>query len=155
MFGFLSVYSPGIILPCDLHGSMQLLHITFQHLHTTSLPPFSPFQESNKKKAEMKFGVLVSFSDHSSREAQCLEDKKRGENGLITAVTFHLQPRRLAVGLKDSPSLPLLLPSAMSHLRFTASALQLLQPTGHRGKLDIPGLSQDAWKLWENNKGEG
>lgn len=104
----------------------------------------------------MKFSVLVSFSEHSSREAQYLEDKKKsGENGLITAVTFHLQPRGLAVGLKDSPSLPPLLPSAMSHLRFTASALQLLQPTGHRGKLEIPGLAQDAWKPWEQNKGEG
>lgn len=134
---------------------MQLLHITFTLTH--NLTPSFPlhFKRAKKKKAEIKFGVLVSFSDHSSREAQCLEDKNRGENGLITAVTFHLQPRRLAVGLKESPSLPPLLPSAMSHLRFTASARQLLQPTGHRGKLDIPGLSQDAWKLWENNKGEG
>lgn len=70
--------------------------------------------------------------------------KKSGENGLITAVTFHLQPRGLTIGQQDSPSLPLLLPSAMSHLLFTAGALQLLKPTGHRGKFEIPGLVQDA-----------
>lgn len=104
----------------------------------------------------MEFGVLVSFSEHSSQEAQYLEDKKSGENGLITSVTFHSQPGGVAAGLKDSPRLPPLLPSAMSHLRFTASALQLLQPTGHRGKLEIPGLAQDARrKVWEQNKGEG
>lgn len=73
-----------------------------------------------------------------------MEDKKSSENGLITAVTFHWQPRGLAVGLKDSPSLPPLLPSAMSHLRFTASAVQLLEPTGHGGKLEIPGLAQNG-----------
>lgn len=80
---------------------------------------------------------------------------KRSENGLITAVTLHLQPGGLTVGLKDSPSLPPLFPSAMSHLRFTASTLQLLQPTGHRGILEIPGLAQNTTNLWEQNKGDG
>lgn len=54
-----------------------------------------------------------------------------------------MQPRGHTVGLKDSPSLPPLLPSAMSHLWFTASILQLLEPPGHRGILEIHGLAQD------------
>lgn len=58
---------------------MQLLHITFQLLHNLTpscLPPATSREQKKKKEAEMNFGVLVSFSEHSSREAQYLEDKK-------------------------------------------------------------------------------
>lgn len=102
----------------------------------------------------MKFAVL-SVLQWTPMRLNIWSIKKSGENGLIIAVTFHLQPGGLTIGLQDSPSLPPLLPSAMSHLLFTANALQLLKPVGHRGKLEIPGLAQDAWKLWEQKKGEG
>lgn len=49
-------------------------HITFELLH--NLTHSSPYHLKTKKKAEMKFDVLVSFSEHSSCEAQYLEDKK-------------------------------------------------------------------------------
>lgn len=74
--------------------------------------------------------------------------EKSGENGLITTVTFHSQPRGRTVGLRDSPSLPPLPPSAVSRL-------QVLGPTGHRGKSATVDLAQDDRKLREENKGEG
>lgn len=48
-------------------------------------------------------------------------------------------------------SLPLVLPSAMSHLWFTGSLLWLLQTRGHRGEIEIPGLTEEAGKLWKQN----
>lgn len=133
MFGCLSVYSTGTWNYHDLH--LTWLYAVTTHYLPALAQPHSPATTTTSgelKKKRLKWSLVCLCPSVSTLPVRLnIWRKKGGENGLITAVTFHLQPRGLAVGLKDSPSLPPLLPSAMSHLRFTASALQLLQPTGH------------------------
>lgn len=131
----------------DLHLTRICADTLPSSSYTTSRPP-SPTMKQGKKKRLKEMWCLCPSVNTLPARLNFLR-KKSSENGLITAATFHLQPRGLTVGLEDSPSLPRLLPSAVSHLRFTACPPKLLQPTGHKGKLEIPDLAQDALKLWE------
>lgn len=60
---------------------LQLPCITFQALHNRT-PSFRHLfkwgeKKKKKRKAEMKFSGLVSFSEHSSPEDHYLQDKKK------------------------------------------------------------------------------
>lgn len=128
-------YSNRTLLPWPLvNMTLQLPGIAVQPLHNIT-PSFPHHFNREKKKVSNEIWCTCVLQWTLLPWGWIFGEKKSGENGLITAVTFYLQPRGLAVGLKDSPSLPPLLPSAMSHLRFTGSALQLLEPTGHRGQI--------------------
>lgn len=93
-------------------------------------------QESREKKELMEFGVLVSFSEQSSCGAQYLDDKKSSGKWINYRGHFPLTVKEIRCKAERSPylppphSLPPLLPSAVSHLQFTASTLHLVGSTG-------------------------